>query len=153
MVDDIVFFKDELLLLRWGDNSRDGMTVTFQLPGEYDTHPFKHSPTGKKTGKRYAAVLVEINDDETPVVQKLKGGRLSREAAGLSKREDFQKWTQRMRGFGYSAPAELWENLATEYIKDRCCIDSRAQLDHIQGAANEFAHIKREFHEWQKDAA
>ncbi len=148
MVDDIVFFKDELLLLRWGDNSRDGMTVTFQLPGEYDTHPFKHSPTGKKTGKRYAAVLVEINDDETPVVQKLKGGRLSREAAGMCKREDFKDFV-RGRVTHYVRHAE-GENAAADYIRTRCCVTSRAELDHNPGPAQEFAHIKREFLEWSQ---
>ncbi len=145
---DIVFFKDELLLLRWGDNSRDGMTVTFQLPGEYDTHPFKHSATGKKTGKRYAAVLVEINDDETPVVQKPKGGRLSKEAAGLAKRQDFQAFAEKTGLFWSYGDAA--EKNATEFIRMRCCINSRAELDHHAGPAQEFAHIKREFQEWQK---
>lgn len=145
-VNEIVFFQDELLLLRWGDSNQNGQTVTFQIPGEYDANPFKHSPTGKKTGKRYAAVLVEINDDETPVVQKPKGGRLSKEAAGMAKRADFHLFvdsTHRPISSGESA-----EDAATNYIRARCCITSRVELDHERGPAQEFGHIKREFQEW-----
>ena len=146
-VNEIVFFQDEFLLLRWGDNSRDGMTVTFQLPGEYDTHPFKHSQTGKKTGKRYGAVLVEINDDETPVVQR-KGGALSREAAGLCKRDDFQRFVAFRHDNHQGSMTMPAEDFAADYIRTRCCITSRAELDHERGPAQEFAHIKREFLEW-----
>lgn len=143
----IIAYKNELLLLDWGESARSGMTVKFQIPGDFESNPFKHSATGKKTGKRYAAVLVEINDDETPVVQK-KGGRLSKEAAGLCKREDFKDFV-RGRVTHYVRHAE-GENAAADYIRDRCCVTSRAELDHNPGPAQEFAHIKREFLEWSQ---
>lgn len=146
----IIAFKDEMLLLRWGDNSRDGQTVTFQLPGEHEIHPFKHSPSGKKTGKRYMAVLVEINDDETPVVQKPKGGPLSKEAAGLCKRQDFQEFVAEQSEFTrWDFTAECEDN-AAEYLRSKCLISSRSMLDHKPNAANVFNGIKRRFHEWQR---
>jgi hypothetical protein len=148
-MNDLVAYKDELLLLRWSDNSRDGMTVTFQLPGEIAEHPFKHSATGKKTGKRYAAVLVEIGDDEQPVVQeqKPKGGPLSREAAGICKREDFQEFV--VCWMGYLNKGLTEEENAAAYIRERCRIRSRSTLDHEKGPAQEFAHIKKQFAGWR----
>lgn len=143
-VNEIVFFKDELLLLRWGDNSRDGQTVTFQLPGEYEIHPFKHSATGKKTGKRYAAVLVEINDDETPVKQ--KGGPLSREAAGMCKRDDFQRYVASKRIVWQVS--EDGERTAAKYIRRVCAVSSRSEIDHNLYAKDMFSEMKREFVGW-----
>lgn len=132
-------YKDEFLLLRWSDNSRDGMTVTFQIPGEYAEHPFKSSPTGKKTGKRYAAVLVEIGDDEKPVVQESKVGPLCLEAVGLCKRQGFFNFVLFRGGLS-----------SDDYLREFCGISSRRELDTNPAAAARFAQLKREFLEWQR---
>lgn len=143
-------YKDEFLLLRWSDNSRDGMTVTFQIPGEYAEHPFKFSATGKKTGKRYAAVLVEIGDDEKPVIQeKSKPGPLCLEAIGLCKREDFQQFASIRRyakGWTYTPT----EDGAKVFLADMCGISSRKELDHNATAASRFGQVKSVFLEWQR---
>lgn len=70
----------------------------------------------------------------------LKGGSLSREAAGLCKREDFH-WFVTTKDPTYSKG----EGGAAAYIRNRCGVDSRAELDHNRGPAQEFGHIKREF--------
>lgn len=132
-------YKDEFLLLRWSDNSRDGMTVTFQIPGEYAEHPFKSSPTGKKTGKRYAAVLVEIGDDEKPVVQKGKPGPNCLKAIGLCRNESFQRWI----GCGY-------EDDATDVMKNYLGVASRRELDTNVVAAAKFDRMVEAFQKGQR---
>ena|GEM_PF-462077 len=38
-------------LLRWGDSSSSGRTVTFKLPDDEEDHPFKGLPVGAKNGQ------------------------------------------------------------------------------------------------------
>lgn len=150
-MNEVIAFKDELLLLRWSDNSRDGMTVTFQIPGEYEMHPFKGEAFGKQSGKRYAAVLVEIGDDEKPVVQ--KGGPLSKEAAGLCKREDFHNYLRDRRSAAWLAQirGSTPESVAAKLIRNTCGIESRAELDHNPKAADHFRQLKADFVAWGKE--
>lgn len=67
-----VVFSDEMMLLHWGESSTSDRTATFKLP-DYgvELHPFKRFPVkdgnGKAGGKKFMAVVVEINDDEMPV--------------------------------------------------------------------------------------
>lgn len=55
-------FQGEVQLRRWSESSTQGVQVTFALADSDDLEPLKI-----KSGKRFMAVLVEINDDETPV--------------------------------------------------------------------------------------
>ena len=56
----------EALLLRWGE-SPAGRTVTFLLPDDGTTHPFKGLKTGPSYGQRVALSVALIADDETQV--------------------------------------------------------------------------------------
>ncbi len=55
-------FQGEVQLRRWSESSTQGVQVTFALADADDLEPLKI-----KSGRRFMAVLVEINDDETPV--------------------------------------------------------------------------------------
>ena len=57
----------ELWLLGWSESHSGGCKVTFQI-SEEDLAYFKAATIrkGKHAGQRYAAVLVQLNDDETP---------------------------------------------------------------------------------------
>jgi hypothetical protein len=57
----------ELWLLGWSESHSGGCKVTFQV-SEDDLEYFKNATIrkGKHAGQRYAAVLVQLNDDETP---------------------------------------------------------------------------------------
>lgn len=48
--------KYKVRLMRWGDSSSSGRTVTFKLPDDTDEHPFKGLPVGSKNGQ-----LMEIS--------------------------------------------------------------------------------------------
>lgn len=56
-------YQGEVQLLRWGDNSTNGMTVTLALNGveEGEGHPFKGLGTGKQ-GQQFMAVLVPVTE-------------------------------------------------------------------------------------------
>ena len=52
-------------LLRWGESSSGGRTVTFELDMLDGEHPFKGLTAGTKNGQRMAIAVVLIADDET----------------------------------------------------------------------------------------
>lgn len=64
-----IAFQGELQLLGWSETNTRGRTVTFQLGEEEESHPFKDATTkqGKRSGQRYAVVMIQIGDDEQPV--------------------------------------------------------------------------------------
>lgn len=85
-------------------------------------------------GRRYAAVFVEIADDESAATDRTaKVGRQrspSNIAAILARDEDFQKWARdQFADAGSAHGGEPSEALATRFIKTMCDIDSRAELD------------------------
>lgn len=57
-------YADEALLLRWGDSSTTGRTVTLQLQEQGD-HPFRGLPSGKN-GQRVMIAVTLLGDDEKP---------------------------------------------------------------------------------------
>jgi hypothetical protein len=63
----------ELWLLGWSESHSGGCKVTFQV-SEEDLAYFKNATIrkGKTAGQRYAAVLVQLNDDETPDPQSVE---------------------------------------------------------------------------------
>lgn len=86
-----IVYSGEALLVNWGDTSTRGRTLTLELPQDTDSHPFRDLSirSGKKAGQRLAIVVVQIGDDEAPVVQEKK---LSQQAAILCKDESFRNF-------------------------------------------------------------
>lgn len=153
MTDEIIAFKGEAMLLNWAE-SKHGRTVVFLLDEESDVHPMKAFTTkrGKRAGTRFAMVLVEINDDETPVQQEKKGGPLSKSAAQMCENLTFQKFAcSWITNFGRFIPvgANLTE-IARQAIIQHCDIKSRAELDHNPEAAKHFHELMREFRAWNE---
>lgn len=67
----VIAYQGEMFLLGWSESHNNGRKVTFQLPEDTDEHPFKRFTVknGKRAGQRFAVVLVQIGDDEEPVIQ------------------------------------------------------------------------------------
>lgn len=63
-----ICFAGEIMLAGWAESNRAGRTVTFRLPEDDPEHQFRRMAvaSGKSSGQRFMAVLVMINDDETP---------------------------------------------------------------------------------------
>lgn len=143
MTDEIIAFKGEIMLLSWAESHKGGRTGVFLFDDESEQHPLKAFTTkrGKRAGTRFAMVLVELNDDETTVVQeKPKGGPLSQSAAQLCENETFRKFVS----FKYG---ERVDDCAA-WLRMHCGIQSRAELDHKPEAAKRFRELMREYREW-----
>ncbi len=137
-------FTGEAWLKGWKKSTHSALPeVTINLAEDDEIAPFESATVkkGKVAGQRYKVLFFEIADDEEvlhiePV--KLKGGPLSKEAAGLCKNPDFQWWVV-PKGF------EQTEEGAREFICLQCTIMSRAELDHDNDAAQEFEFVKASF--------
>lgn len=64
-IENATVYADEALLLRWGDSSTNGRTVTFQLHEATEGNPFRGLPSGKN-GQRVMIAVTLIGDDEQP---------------------------------------------------------------------------------------
>jgi len=141
-------FQGEVLMRRWSDSSTQGVQVTFALPDASDLEPLK-----AKTGKRFACVLVEIADDETPVSTAAtdipdsgnpkKGGEWAKLAGMWCADPDFWTWLNYERGFGGRASSP---DAAAIAVKELCGIASRVELDHDAAALRRFnENVRRPF--------
>lgn len=61
-------WEGELLLLAWNSSGANGHTATFMVAPEEGSNPFCNFKAGKN-GTPFACAMVEIGDDEKPVVQ------------------------------------------------------------------------------------
>lgn len=121
-------FKGEFQFRRYSDTSTQGQQVVFAVADREALEAF----IGKE-GKRFAAVLVEIGDDELPVQQPEKPnvGPLCREAVELCKLSEFQEWVEeRSPVFGIV--------FAKDEILRICNVNSRKDLDTNSVAADLF---------------
>lgn len=139
-------FQGEVQFRRWSDSSTQGVQVTFALPDSEALEPLKG-----KEGRRFAAVLVEIGDDEMPVQprpRKDTRGPLCREACDYCRLPEFWAWvTESCEGYG---PVNC-EDAARQWVLDTCQITTRKELDTDSEAAADFLKFVRvPFIRWQR---
>jgi len=101
-------FQGEVQLAGWRESHNSGATVTFWLPCSDDLGPFR-GLTAKKgglAGHRFACVLVEIGDDETPVDKSPSTHKhdATRQANNLA---------SHLHRAGYFRNPKLWDKLDT----------------------------------------
>lgn len=144
-------FQGEIQLAGWSDTHNGGRKVTFWLADEDDLEPFKGltARKGNQAGHRFMAVLVEIGDDEKPIVQpqkeKLKGGELCRLAGIFCSTKEFWQWVSETNDVEYITN----QNDAVIWLREKCEIESRTELDHDSVAGNIFKKQVREpYSEW-----
>lgn len=141
-------FQGGVMLAGWSESHNGGAKVSFWLEGPEDLDAFRSLTTakGKTAGQRFAMVLVEIDDDETPKKpeqkQDPKGGPLARVAGQLCSSITFQHWLYTCPWFTPDgiqiAPPEMGPEGAAEIIRKVCGVGSRAELDHLEAAAEIF---------------
>jgi len=158
-------FQGELMLAGWAETHNGGAKVTFWLPDTADLDTFRGLTVkkGNTAGQRFAAVLVEIGDDEqpkqnpaavpttsaepsipsegsgAPSVGPPKGGPLARLAGQWCADETFRRWL--VDEFGVICEDEA---RAAEVVREACIIKSRAELDSTPTAAVLFNDLFRE---------
>lgn len=144
----LVAINTEAMLLSWSESSTRGRTVTFLLPPEDEFHPFRSYAvkSGKQAGHRFQMVLVELNDQDKPVVQAQKMSQL---AAVLCRDQDFWKWAGGRTFIDITSEAE-----ARQWILDGAQIKSRAELDTNRMAHDWFKFTVAEpYREYQSNLA
>jgi hypothetical protein len=159
MSDEIIAFKGEVMLLSWAESHKGGRTGVFLFDDENEQHPLKQFTTkrGKRAGSRFMCVLVELNDDETPVNQ--KGGPLAISAARMCENEQFRRfliarymenWPGRSSHaiFNSEHAGDSDSERAATAIRSICHVVSRSELDHNPEAAKRFHELMREFNQW-----
>lgn len=160
----------EFQVMNWGESATSGAWVKFWLnPEDLDAFRAIQCRSGKNAGQRFMGVLVEIGDDEQPVAYqnattaaqqaetvagntvsspagaKPVGGPLARLAGMLCANPKFQEWAC---GSGVKSGER-----AAAWVRDICGIESRADLDHNEAAAETFhKDIRLPFLAWQGGA-
>ena len=148
MTEEIIAFKGELMLAGWSETHTAGRTVTFWLDDEQDDHPFKKFTVkkGKTAGHRFMAVLVELNDDETPVIQTEPIGPLCKLAVQWCKDPVFWEWLNQFRVVCWGTKNE--EDAKGEILRI-CNISSRKELDTNFTSKNLFnSEIRKPYMDW-----
>jgi hypothetical protein len=149
-------FQDEVQLAGWSETHTGGAKVTFWLPDTAALDVFRTltARKGNTAGHRFACVLVEIGDDEKPVQpdvriptsEKPKGGEWAKLAGMWCNDPDF--WAFCNQNFTADSPMCHADHAALS-LRVRCCIQSRAELDHNPEALELFQiHFRRPFMKW-----
>lgn len=144
--DDIIAFKDEVMLAGWSDSHNGSPKVAFFLRDSSALEAFRNLTVakGKTAGHRFMMVLVEIGEDEQPVNQTdKKGGALTKLAAMFCTQERFWAWASHKDEDCWKRAEALalttnQPAIAAEWIRLTCGVRSRRELDSNQSAAKIF---------------
>jgi hypothetical protein len=147
-------FQGELMLAGWSETHTGGAKVTFWLPDAESLDTFRTMTVrkGNTAGQRFMAVLVELNDDDTPKPQeadKPKGGTLAQSAGVLCDTDLFQTYVVSKTDPEAGLSRSQW---AADYIRSFCRVNSRADLDHSPTAKQLFAQLMADYRDWQRGA-
>lgn len=144
-------FQGEVRFAGYTDSSRNGPRVTFHLADRDDLQRF----VGQE-GRRFAAVLVEIGDDERPAVAESeppcddgapKGGPLAKLAAMWCRDARFRRWLSEQFPDQCATCADdgmtifNHHEVAAAVVRHVCGVRSRAELDEDRRAATTF-HVQ-----------
>lgn len=134
-------FRGELQFVAYADSSRAGPRVTFRLSDRDELQRF----VGLE-GRRFAAILLEIGDDEQPVVPI---GQMCRWAVMRCAEDDFQAWVALQSDADKTLkPADM----AKQLILDRCRVQSRKDLDTNEKASGAMRRlVLKPYAEWMEN--
>ena len=136
-------YADEALLLRWGDSSTNGRTLTLQLQ-EHGEHPFRGLPSGKN-GQRVMIAVTLIGDDEQPAApadvkrDKSPADKAIAKAHILASDEEFAAWIN--PGIGHVLTAEG----VLDDIRAHCAVNSTTQFRTNPAALKAFEDLVWEY--------
>lgn len=132
ITDKHMVYSGEALLKNWGDTSTSKRTVTLELPDDGELHPFHALAVrqGKRAGQRLMIAVVQVGDQEEPVVQEKT---LSQQAAILCRDSGFREFIQDRS----ICLLETEEDVA-QWMYHGAGITSRKAFDNDTRAANWF---------------
>lgn len=142
MPDGSLAMEFEVWFLGWTVSNTGGAKIRFDLAGDEDFAFFRSLPAGDEASV-WDMVLVELSDDDEVVDQKareriesLTGGPKSQKAGRMCADIQFQRFVAVRTGLAKGALASA--DACADYIRRRCHISSRAQLDHEPDAWERF---------------
>ena len=145
--EDLVALNVEVVLAGWSETSTGGRKCTFWFDEDSAEHPLKKFTVrrGKHAGTRFRMVLVEIGDDEVPVDQVAReqhetvvGGPISKHCGMLCRDDAFILYMKQRYPDSFTEGVEQGrkpDQIAAGIVRQICVIDSRAELDHNEQAA------------------
>ncbi len=157
-------FAGEMQLAGWSETHTGGCKVTFWLQSSEDLDAFRALTVrkGNTAGHRFMAALVEIGDDEAPVVDHpvpdtpvadhepapviQKGGERAKLCGIWCNTPDFQDWMRRHYPAAWRLlhpDAVQAQERAAIVLRHALDITSRSELDHDQNAAERFETLIR----------
>ncbi|WP_432734760.1 hypothetical protein [Ralstonia solanacearum] len=143
-------FTGEMQLAGWSETHNGGCKVTFWLPDAAELDAFRALTVrkGNTAGHRFMAALVEVGDDEQPVVQEPaapeapKGGALAKLAGMWCQESGFWEFLNAWRG-NATFPVVVGPDSAALAVRAICGVESRAELDHDEHASMRFQELIR----------
>lgn len=153
-------FTGEVMLAGWSETHNGGAKLAFWLPDSSELDVFRGLTVkkGNTAGQRFMCVLVEINDDETPVSQdaqtekpeadKPKGGSLSKSAAIICNEPLFHEWLKDSGTINEWDDEGAYAEIAANHVRAVCGVKSRAHLDNDRMAAAKFRWMMKAYEEW-----
>ncbi len=89
---------------------------------------------------------------EKKVERKNRGGKLSNAAAILCKDADFQSYAYLWYREAHGEPGDMatGEDIAIRYMRDKCGVMSRAELDSSPEAADKYRKLHEDFMVWAR---
>ena len=148
-------YSGEAMLVRWGDSSTQGRTVTFEIE-DGGEHPFKGLPVGKN-GQRYMIACTKIGDDEQPDPNPPKRKKHEynspdwaiQRAHLLAGEAGFQNWLLNQRRWDDENRANQWNTNRTEWalshIRRVCAVESTTEFRTNPEALEKFKNLAFEF--------
>lgn len=147
-------FQGEVQLASWSVSHNAGAKVSFWLADEDEIEPFKRltARKGRMAGQRMMAVFVLIGDDERPASPDdapPTSRALALSAVQLCRNPDFQEFVGEALKW-HPSDAAAREEQAADFVRERCRVESRSDLDRSPTAAQLFARLMGEYRDWRK---
>lgn len=158
-------FNGEVMLMSGGQPLGQGFWVSFWLDDEADHHPFAgyRGRRGDTPGETFSAAFVELDDDDEPIHQDKRGRveeaharagqKLSQYCYLLCNNEMFLQYlSERAMVNGKQYTAAWWaeKNRSARWIRWKCAIESRSELDTNTTAARIFhEEIREPYADWR----
>lgn len=156
-------YSDQVMMAGWGEDHGKGQWVRFWLDESAATHPFAglERKRGKERGTFLMVVLVEVDEDEGAIDQKLrdkiekrKGKSKASQVAIMVRSPSFVQWLREKAPANYTAVIEQrhggWNgDLAHRYVRFALGIESMRELDTSSAAYERFDRlIRKPYEQW-----
>jgi hypothetical protein len=139
MIDNI---NSEAIFYSSSYTTKSGWKITLALPDDIAAGQLD----AMGAGKRYMLALVPVGDDEQPEpIIKPKGGKLAQRAGIICGRPSFGKWVEKKYG-----ERLVGSEQAAAFIRNRCHIGSRAELDHNEAKGQIFERMLTDYEMWMR---